>query len=111
MVAGVFFAKSMCAKTARFTVQESLEILVGQMHRGGILYDEALLEFKKAFICAALRENQGNLSKTAPALGLHRNTLSRICFALHLNTKSFRPERRRPPKSAHTPITVKHSAR
>jgi DNA-binding NtrC family response regulator len=92
-------------------VQDGLESLVAQMHRGGIFYREALSEFKKAFISVALRENNGNLSKAAPAMGLHRNTLSRICFDLQLDTRSFRPGRRRPPKTAHTPLGVKHSVR
>jgi DNA-binding NtrC family response regulator len=54
-----------------------MDLLVLQMHRGGILLGEAVDEFKKAFVCTALRENDGNVSKTAPTLGVHRNTLSR----------------------------------
>jgi DNA-binding NtrC family response regulator len=92
-------------------VPDGLEWLVDQMHRGGILYDEAVSAFKKAFICAALQENKGNLSKAAPALGLHRNTLSRICLELQLDTKIFRPGQRLPPKKAQTPVINKQSAR
>ena len=92
-------------------MQDPLESIVEQMHGDGIPYDEALAEFKKAFICAVLRENKGNLSKAAPALGLHRNTLSRVCFELQVDTRPFRPGRRLPPKSVHLPTAVKHSAR
>jgi len=92
-------------------VQDHLEALVQEMYAGGIIYDEALAEFRKAFIRAALRENNGNLSKTAPALGLHRNTLSRICFELQIDTRSFRPGRRRPPTGAYSPTVLKHSTR
>jgi len=88
-----------------------LESLVKEMYGGGIIYDEALAEFKKAFICAVLRENNGNLSKSAPALGLHRNTLSRICLGLQIDTRSFRPGRRLPPKSVYPPTSMKHSVR
>ncbi len=91
-------------------MQERLASLVADMHRGGILYREAISEFKKAFIGAALRENKGNLSRTAPALGLHRNTLTRICSELELDLRSFRSGARRPPKSA-TTFPVKRAAR
>jgi DNA-binding NtrC family response regulator len=92
-------------------VQERLELLVAQIHRGGILYREALREFKRAFVSAALRENKGNVSKTAPALGLHRNTLMRICAELHLDVRAFRPRSRRPPKSARPALMAKRAAR
>ncbi len=90
---------------------ERLELLVAQIHSGGILYREALREFRKAFVAAALRENKGNVSKTAPALGLHRNTLMRICRELDLNVRDFRPRSRRPPKSAQPALMAKRAAR
>jgi Fis family transcriptional regulator, factor for inversion stimulation protein len=98
-------------KQARLIVQERMESLVAQMHKGGILYREALCEFRKAFVSAALRENKGNISKTAPALGLHRNTLTRICTELHLDIRDFRPGSRRPPKSAHAAPVAKRAIR
>jgi DNA-binding NtrC family response regulator len=96
---------------ARFAVQERLDSLVLQMHRSGILYQEALCEFKKAFVSAALRDNKGNVSKTAPALGLHRNTLTRICIEFQLEIRDFRPSSRRPPKSAQAAFVPKRAAR
>ena len=92
-------------------MKDILESLVEQMHKGGILYRKALSEFKKAFISAALREHKGNLSKAAPALGLHRNTLTRICYELQLDTRSFRPSGRRPPSRAHPTLVMKQSVR
>jgi DNA-binding NtrC family response regulator len=92
-------------------VQEHLESLVDRLHKAGILYREAVAEFRRAFIGAALRENRGNLSKTAPQLGLHRNTLTRLCEELEVEPRNFRPASRRPPKSAHTPVMVKRAAR
>ena len=92
-------------------MQERLDSLVLQMHRGGVLYQQALCEFKKAFVSAALRDNKGNVSKTAPALGLHRNTLARICFELQLDVRGFRQSSRRPPKSAHAALVPKRAAR
>ena len=92
-------------------MKERLDSLVTQMHRGGILYREAVDEFKKAFVSAALRESDGNVSKTAPALGVHRNTVARICIELQLDVKGFRPSQRRPPKSAHPAVVSKRAAR
>jgi DNA-binding NtrC family response regulator len=101
----------MYSKQTRCAVQERMDSLVAQMHRGGILYREALYEFKKAFVAAALRDNKGNVSKTAPSLGLHRNTLARICFELQLDIRGFRPGSRRPPKRAHPALVPKRAAR
>ncbi len=92
-------------------MQEHLEALVDRLHKGGILYREAVAEFRRAFIGAALRENRGNLSKTAPQLGLHRNTLTRICEELELEPRNFRPACRRPPKGAPMPVMVKRATR
>ncbi len=43
----------------------------------GILFDEAVSEFEKRFILRMLQEENGNQSRAARALGIHRNTLSR----------------------------------
>ena len=43
----------------------------------GILFDEAVGEFEKRFIRRVLDRHNGNQSRTARALGMHRNTLSR----------------------------------
>jgi DNA-binding NtrC family response regulator len=106
-----FHPEWMYSKYERLTVQERLESLVVQMHRGGILYLEALGEFKKAFVSAALRDNKGNISKAAPALGLHRNTLTRICIELQIDIRAFRPSSRRPPKSAQSAAVAKRAVR
>jgi DNA-binding NtrC family response regulator len=43
----------------------------------GILFEEAVGEFEKRFIKRVLERNNGNQSRTAEVLGIHRNTLSR----------------------------------
>lgn len=78
---------------------DQLDSLIKQMFQRGILYREAVSEFQKAFIASALREDKGNLSKTAPRLGVHRNTLTRMIAQLGLDITAFRPSRRRPPGS------------
>ena len=74
-----------------------LDALISQIHKGGILYFEAVQQFRKAFIATVLRANNGNQSKTARELGMHRNTLSRTISALGLDIRGLRPAGRRPP--------------
>ena len=75
-------------------MKNQLEALVAQMHESGILYSEAVREFKKRFIM------HGNQSKAARELGMHRNTLSRTISELNLDLGELRNSARRPPRSA-----------
>ena len=54
-----------------------LEQLVTQMVEKGIHYEDALREFDRRFITEVVTKSDGNLSKAADTLGVHRNTLSR----------------------------------
>jgi len=63
-------------------VKEKLESLVAEMIEKRILLDEAVGAFEKKFIQLALGQTNGNQSKAAEVLGVHRNTLSRK-IALH----------------------------
>jgi DNA-binding protein Fis len=58
-------------------VKDQLESLVGMMVDRGILLDEAVHEFEKKFIKRVLESLNGNQSRAAKILGIHRNTLSR----------------------------------
>jgi DNA-binding NtrC family response regulator len=58
-------------------VRDQLDGLVTQMVERGILFEEAVGEFEKRFIKRVLERNNGNQSRTAEVLGIHRNTLSR----------------------------------
>jgi len=58
-------------------MRKQMEALVCAMLDGRILLDEALCEFEKLYIQTALSRNSDHLSKTAAALGIHRNTLSK----------------------------------
>lgn len=49
--------------------------IVDELVRHGVPLDQAKREFEKQFIVATLRTNEGNLSRTAKSLGVHRNTL------------------------------------
>jgi transcriptional regulator with PAS, ATPase and Fis domain len=54
-----------------------MESLIDEMLDGRILLGEAISEFEKLYIQKALERNDEHLSKTADALGIHRNTLSK----------------------------------
>ena len=54
-----------------------LEKLIEEMLDGRILLAEALAEFEKVYIKRALARNDEHFSRTAKALGIHRNTLSK----------------------------------
>ncbi|PYT56284.1 MAG: histidine kinase [Acidobacteria bacterium] len=58
-------------------MKDELEGLVSQMVERGILFEEAVSEFEKRFIKRVLDRANGNQSRAAEMLGIHRNTLSR----------------------------------
>jgi DNA-binding NtrC family response regulator len=65
-----------------------------------IFFTDAVSEFEKKFIKRMLEKNNGNHSKAAVALGIHRNTLSRKVEDLGLDHRPKRraaaPRKRRP---------------
>jgi DNA-binding NtrC family response regulator len=81
------------------------------MHKSGVLYAEAVREFRKAFIIAALREHKGNQSKAARGLGMHRNTLNRTASVLGIDLWALRPGSRRLPQSEHLVPVARRSSR
>ena len=58
-------------------MRDQLDRLVAEMVSRGILFEDARREFERRFIVKALDACDGSLVKTASALGVHRNTLSR----------------------------------
>ncbi len=56
-------------------LQQRLESLVGEMVSGGIRLDEAVRELEAQFLRQVLARHNGNQSKAATFLGMHRNTL------------------------------------
>jgi len=92
-------------------VKDQLEALVAQMYKTGILYSEAVREFKKRFLITVLAENHGNQCKAARELGMHRNTLSRTINELKLDVQALRDGTRRPPRSTRAPQMEKKAAR
>ena len=58
-------------------IADRLEKLVEEMVDRGVRFEDAVRELEKRFIARVLGRCDGSLTKTAGALGLHRNTLSR----------------------------------
>jgi DNA-binding NtrC family response regulator len=58
-------------------ISDRLERLVEEMVEKGVQFDDAVREFEKRFIARVLSGCAGSLTKTADALGMHRNTLTR----------------------------------
>ena len=58
-------------------MNEKLERLIEEMVAKGIRFADANREFERRFIARVLADADGNLSKAADVLGMHRNTLSR----------------------------------
>ncbi|MBZ5565572.1 MAG: helix-turn-helix domain-containing protein [Acidobacteriia bacterium] len=73
-------------------MKDQLEALVLRMIDQGILFSDAVAEFEKRFIERVLNRHNGNQSRAARTLGIHRNTLSRKVEELGLN---HQPKRRK----------------
>ncbi len=68
------------------------------MVQKGIRFADATREFERRFIARVLAVGDGNLSKAADLLGMHRNTLSRK-MAAHRIKKRPLPRLTRPPST------------
>ncbi len=54
-----------------------LETIIDQMLDGHIMLDEALAEFENLYIQKAFTRNKKRISRTALALGVHKNTIAK----------------------------------
>ena len=73
-----------------------LEVLVTEMVERGILFEDAVAEFEKHFILSVLKRTNGNLSKAADELRIHRNTLSKKVEKFYQNGHMLGARHRRP---------------
>lgn len=63
--------------------------IVDELVRRGVTLDQARREFEKQFIVAALRTNEGNFSRSAKSLGVHRNTLRNKVSGLGIASRDY----------------------
>jgi len=59
------------------TLKERMERFCSEAVEKGILFSEAMDQFERCYFAEALRRNNGSIIRTAAALGIHRNTLSK----------------------------------
>ncbi|HVR28305.1 MAG TPA: helix-turn-helix domain-containing protein [Thermoanaerobaculia bacterium] len=63
--------------------------LVSELVRRGVTLEQARNEFEKQFILASLRNHDGNFSRSAKFLGVHRNTLRNKITTLGMSASDF----------------------
>jgi len=62
-------------KHKTLNLHQKIEILIQEMVEREIHLKDALKEFEKIYLKTASEKYQGNMTKMAKALGIHRNTL------------------------------------
>ncbi len=60
--------------------------LVGELVQQGVPIKQASREFERQYVSAALEHSEGNLTRTADLLGVHRNTLRNKMTALGIRS-------------------------
>ncbi len=69
-------------------MKDQLESLIRQLVDRGVPFPAALCEFEKKYIRQVMAQTQGNQSRAARLLGMHRNTLSRKMEAHQLDGRN-----------------------
>jgi len=67
------------------SIHQKMVVLVAELVEKELPIKEALREFEKIYIETAGKKYNGNKTKIAKALGIHRNTLHNLCKALKIN--------------------------
>ncbi|MDA8016163.1 MAG: helix-turn-helix domain-containing protein [Thermoanaerobaculia bacterium] len=81
--------------SARKNLNEDLSLLVADLVERGLTLEQARAQFERQFIVSCLRSHRGNLSRSADALGVHRNTLRNKVSRLGIEPRDVvRPRRR-----------------
>ncbi len=80
----------------RRNLNGQLSQIVGELVRNGVTLEQARREFEKQYICASLRDHEGNFSQSAKTLGVHRNTLRNKVSNLGIEGGDYSAPRRRP---------------
>ncbi len=75
---------------AKASLNGLLGQLVEELVLQGLPLHQARREFERRFIVASLQQHDGNLSTSAKALGVHRNTLRNKVAALGITPEQYR---------------------
>ncbi len=74
----------MLKKSKMPTIHERMVLLIKEMVEKELPIKEAIKEFEKIYIETASETYNGNKTKMAQALGIHRNTLHNLCKTLKI---------------------------
>lgn len=66
-------------------MKQRLDDLILDMIDGGIRFPEARREFEKRFLALVIERENGNVTRAARALHIHRNTLTKKLQELKLH--------------------------
>ncbi len=79
----------------RRNLNGQLSQIVRELVRNGVTLAQARKEFEKQYIVASLESHQGNFSRSAKTLGVHRNTLRNKVSNLGIEGGDYSAPRRR----------------
>jgi DNA-binding NtrC family response regulator len=74
-------------KSSDLNFHQRMELVVRDMVEKEVCLKDALREFEKIFYEQAARKHEGNRTKMAQALGVHRNTLHNRCKVLKIKKR------------------------
>jgi DNA-binding NtrC family response regulator len=74
-------------KSSDLNLHQRMELIIKDMVDKEISLKDALREFEKIFFEQAARKHEGNKTKMAQALGIHRNTLHNRSKILKIKKK------------------------
>lgn len=74
--------------------------IVEELVRRGMTLSQACKEFERRFIVSALRHHDGNVSRSARHLGIHRNTLRNKVTSLEITSDEVSERRSARSKSS-----------
>ena len=66
------------------SIHDQMVLLIEEMVAKELPIKEAIKEFEKIYIETTAKKCNGNKTKMAKALGVHRNTLHNLCKALNI---------------------------
>jgi len=75
------------------TINDHLKSIAKELLRGGITADQAIGQFEKEYLTAALEERRGNVTQASRLLGMHRNTLHNKLRTLLPDVRAARKRR------------------
>ena len=74
----------MSVKANPLSIHHKMEVLIKELVESELPLKEVLREFEKIYIETSSKKYNGNKTKMARALGIHRNTLHNLIKTLHI---------------------------